>query len=288
MNVDDATTRGQDMMGPRMSVNLSVQRQTPDTGFGKRVQAGLQAASDAVGTGLGAVAALTPGGYAISAAVSSLGTTPGGVSSGPYGQVVAAISPSSPMSTTVNPGGPAAQAQGNVTLAAAQAGHQALSEEQLTQRAHTLLDSTPRAEALLAASTLAQTNAAVPSTVAQTGAAAAPLTLSQANASAPLPAPAFTTSGAGTPTLVVGDGTGGTGIPVPSLGGMGAAVPGIGSAGGIGTPNYSSLLQQSAQAEMQALLFQQQMSQETIVFSALSNVIHSRHEASYNSIKNIS
>ena len=55
-----------------LSTNLSVNRQTPDMSFGKRVQAGVQATSTVVGTGLGIAGSSFVGGPAIlSAAVSS-------------------------------------------------------------------------------------------------------------------------------------------------------------------------------------------------------------------------
>lgn len=61
-------------MQPRMATNLTVDRQTPKTNFGDRVQAGLNNVAGAVGSGLGAVAGMTPGGSVVSAAVSSVQT----------------------------------------------------------------------------------------------------------------------------------------------------------------------------------------------------------------------
>lgn len=61
-------------MQPRMATNLTVDRQTPKTNFGDRVQAGLNNVAGAVGSGLGAVAGMTPGGGIVSAAVSSVQT----------------------------------------------------------------------------------------------------------------------------------------------------------------------------------------------------------------------
>lgn len=64
------------LMGPtpRMSTNLSVQRQTPDMSFGARVQAGVNNAAGAVASGVGLAAGMVPGGGIVSAAVSSMTT----------------------------------------------------------------------------------------------------------------------------------------------------------------------------------------------------------------------
>lgn len=64
------------LMGPtpRMSANLSVARQTPDTSFGARVQAGVNNVSGAVASGVGLAAGMVPGGGIVSAAVSSMST----------------------------------------------------------------------------------------------------------------------------------------------------------------------------------------------------------------------
>jgi hypothetical protein len=72
-------------MQPRMATNLTIGRQTTNTNFGARVQAGLDNAAGAVGSGLGAVAGMVPGGNIVSAAVSSVQTmgntaTPGSMS----------------------------------------------------------------------------------------------------------------------------------------------------------------------------------------------------------------
>jgi hypothetical protein len=67
----------------RISTNVSVSRQTPKTDFGDRVNAGLNNAAGAVGSGLSAIAPLVPGGPILSAAVSSMGNvTNGGASAG--------------------------------------------------------------------------------------------------------------------------------------------------------------------------------------------------------------
>ncbi|MBN1208449.1 MAG: hypothetical protein JXB05_26550 [Myxococcaceae bacterium] len=65
------------LMGPRLSTNLSVGRQTPDTSFGARVQAGVNNAAGAVSTGLGLATGAFGGGI-VSAAVSSLSLTASG------------------------------------------------------------------------------------------------------------------------------------------------------------------------------------------------------------------
>lgn len=66
---------GNGLMGPRMSANLSVPRQTPDTSFGARVQAGVNNVSGAVASGVGLAAGMIPGGGIVSAAVSSMSLT---------------------------------------------------------------------------------------------------------------------------------------------------------------------------------------------------------------------
>jgi hypothetical protein len=79
------------LMGPRMSTNLSVGRQTPDTSFGARVQAGVNNAAGAVASGVGMATGMIPGGGILSAAVSSLSlTTQGatGSASTPYTAVI--------------------------------------------------------------------------------------------------------------------------------------------------------------------------------------------------------
>jgi hypothetical protein len=90
------------MMGPnvRMSTHVTTARVTPDTGFGKRLQNGLNGAAGAVGAGLGSVAGMLPGGAIVSAAVSSVQTFSNSSGSGiaggtPYAGV---------MSTSVGPG----------------------------------------------------------------------------------------------------------------------------------------------------------------------------------------
>lgn len=88
------------MMGPgvRLSTHVTTARQTPNTGFGARLQSGLNNAAGAVGTGVGAVAGMIPGGQIVSAAVSSMHTlsSNNGSGSGPYAGV---------MSTAVGVGG---------------------------------------------------------------------------------------------------------------------------------------------------------------------------------------
>ncbi|AGC44141.1 hypothetical protein MYSTI_02825 [Myxococcus stipitatus DSM 14675] len=88
------------MMGPsvRLSTHVTTARQTPNTGFGARLQNGLNSAAGAVGTGVGAVAGMIPGGQIVSAAVSSVHTlsNSSGSGAGPYAGV---------MSTAVGVGG---------------------------------------------------------------------------------------------------------------------------------------------------------------------------------------
>lgn len=60
------------MMGPRMSTNLTVDRQSAKVSFGERVAAGMNNAAGAVAGGLGTVAGMVPGGSMVSAAVSTL------------------------------------------------------------------------------------------------------------------------------------------------------------------------------------------------------------------------
>lgn len=73
---------GGGLMGPRMSANLSVPRQTPDMSFGARVQAGVNNVSGAVASGVGLAAGMVPGGGIVSAAVSSMSLTAQGATGG--------------------------------------------------------------------------------------------------------------------------------------------------------------------------------------------------------------
>ncbi|MCP3097608.1 hypothetical protein LZ198_01820 [Myxococcus sp. K15C18031901] len=88
------------MMGPniRLSTHVTTARQTPQTGFGARLQNGISSAASALGTGVGAVAGMTPASGIVSAAVSSMHTLGGATGSGsaPYAGV---------MSTAVGVGG---------------------------------------------------------------------------------------------------------------------------------------------------------------------------------------
>ncbi|WP_163996714.1 hypothetical protein [Pyxidicoccus caerfyrddinensis] len=88
------------MMGPnvRLSTNVTTARQTPQTGFGARLQNGLNSAASAVGTGVGAMAGMLPGGSIVSAAVSSMhtfsSTSGSGMAGAPYAGVMGtAVSP---------------------------------------------------------------------------------------------------------------------------------------------------------------------------------------------------
>ncbi len=71
---------GDGLMGPRMSTNLTVGRQTPDDSFGKRVQAGVNAAAGAVSGGVGMATGMFTGSGIVSAAVSSMSVLSSGVS----------------------------------------------------------------------------------------------------------------------------------------------------------------------------------------------------------------
>ncbi|QSQ18685.1 hypothetical protein JY651_25320 [Pyxidicoccus parkwayensis] len=97
------------MMGPnvRLSTNVTTARQTPNTAFGARLQNGLNSAASAVGTGVGAMAGMVPGGTILSAAVSSMHTFSSSSGSGMAGQPYAGV-----MSTAVSPGGMGAMASG--------------------------------------------------------------------------------------------------------------------------------------------------------------------------------
>lgn len=68
------TVKMDGLMGPRMSTNMTVQKQTPNNQFGHRVQAGLNAAAGAVSSGVGMATSMIPGGGIVSAAVSSVNT----------------------------------------------------------------------------------------------------------------------------------------------------------------------------------------------------------------------
>ncbi|WP_338867515.1 hypothetical protein [Myxococcus stipitatus] len=100
------------MKGPsnvRLSTHVTTARQTPETGFGARLQNGLNSAAGAVGTGVGAVAGMIPGGQIVSAAVSSVHTlsNSSGSGSAPYAGV---------MSTAVGGGGGVAPSVGGASV----------------------------------------------------------------------------------------------------------------------------------------------------------------------------
>lgn len=87
-----------ELMGPRMSTNVTVPRQTPNTEFGARVQSGVTAAADVVSSAGSLATGMFAGRGIISAAVSSLGTFSHASSSGavpvaggslPYTSIVA-------------------------------------------------------------------------------------------------------------------------------------------------------------------------------------------------------
>jgi hypothetical protein len=72
------TTNRIDPTPVRISTNLDIGRQTPKSDFGDRVNAGLNAAGNAIASGAAVVAPLLPGGPILSAAVSSVGSVTGG------------------------------------------------------------------------------------------------------------------------------------------------------------------------------------------------------------------
>jgi hypothetical protein len=75
------------LMGPRMSTNLSVQQQSSQRSFGERVHAGVNAVGGAVSSGVGLATGMLPGGGIVSAAVSSISVLSQGAtgnSSTPY------------------------------------------------------------------------------------------------------------------------------------------------------------------------------------------------------------
>ena len=87
----------------RVSTNVSVDRQTPKSDFGDRLQTGMQATASALGSGAAIVSPLIPGAGIVSAAVSSVGNATGSSTSTlshQYGTVATA----SPMVTTVGTG----------------------------------------------------------------------------------------------------------------------------------------------------------------------------------------
>lgn len=104
------------MMGPRMSTNLSVERQTPNTSFGARVNAGLNNVAGAVSGGLGTVAGMVPGGGIVSAAVSSMSTLNNSASVGAGSQYNAMAAGVTSVNTTVGgTGGGAPSSVGSST-----------------------------------------------------------------------------------------------------------------------------------------------------------------------------
>jgi hypothetical protein len=74
------------LMGPRMSTNLSVQKQSSQTTFGQRVQAGVNAVGGAVSSGVGMATGMLPGGGIVSAAVSSMSVLSQGATGTPSTQ----------------------------------------------------------------------------------------------------------------------------------------------------------------------------------------------------------
>ena len=62
----------------RISTNMTIERQTPKTGFGDRMKAGLDQAGGVLATGANIVGGFIPGGAILSTAVSSLSQLGGG------------------------------------------------------------------------------------------------------------------------------------------------------------------------------------------------------------------
>jgi len=97
-----------------LASNLSVNRQTPDLSFGKRVQAGVQATSSVIGSGLGIAGSSFAGGPAVvSAALSSTMALSGNRSTGAVNttyvaagnSVTASLGGGSPNPTALSLGG---------------------------------------------------------------------------------------------------------------------------------------------------------------------------------------
>lgn len=108
------------MMGPRMSTNLSVGRQGGGLTFGERVAAGMNNAAGAVAGGLGTVAGMVPGGSVVSAAVSSLSGVTSAGAGGQYqgmGVMAAGVTGVPTINTTVGgPGGAGMVAGGGASV----------------------------------------------------------------------------------------------------------------------------------------------------------------------------
>ncbi len=73
-NNQNPTNRIDQTTPVRLSTNLSVDRQTPNTEFGARLKAGLDNTAGAVAQGAAVAAPFIPGGAIVSAAVSSVST----------------------------------------------------------------------------------------------------------------------------------------------------------------------------------------------------------------------
>jgi hypothetical protein len=84
----------------RLSTNLSIDRQTPKTGFGDRLKSGLETAAGVVANGAAVAAPFVPGGAIVSAAVSSVSQMSNGLSSGQQSAMSASYA-----STVSVPGG---------------------------------------------------------------------------------------------------------------------------------------------------------------------------------------
>ena len=78
--------------------------------------------------------------------------------------------------------------------------------------------------------------------------------------------------------------TGPTGTAAPSLGGSG--IGGVGASGS-GDPGVQQMVNQDADQNLYYLQLQEQMSQESRSYSAISNVLKARHDTMKNAIGNI-
>jgi len=78
----------------------------------------------------------------------------------------------------------------------------------------------------------------------------------------------------------------GTAAAVPGLGGAGVAGAGA-SSGAAGDPTMEQMMSQDADQNLYYLQLQEQMSQESRSYSAVSNVLKARHDTMKNAIGNI-
>lgn len=97
----------------RISTNVNIERQTPKTDFGDRMQAGLQQAAGVVANGAAIAAPFLPGGAIVSAAVSSVATMGQQLSAGTQSYGSAAYAATG-VTTLGGSGGGTAAVGGNV------------------------------------------------------------------------------------------------------------------------------------------------------------------------------